>query len=138
MRALAALTLSALLVGCSVTRPDQDNFEIDASKGSIESFVSAVSQNLDASVSRSRLDIPDSDPGIMYEISGHGVSVIIQSQGDDRCIPQGVRHTTYDQRRYYVDLVYRTSSASKRAQAKQQLVAAAKTTALPIQVFKEC
>jgi len=138
MRFRATLSAFVVLAACSLTRPDQDNFEIDASRGSIESFVSNASKNLNASASKSRLDIPDSDPGIMYELGGRGISVIVQSQADDRCNPNASRHTTHNQKRYYVDLVYYTSEPSQRAQAKEQLLRAAKMAGVAIQVFKEC
>jgi len=134
------MTLPAFVVlaACSLTRPDQDNFEIDASKANIEGFVSVASKNLDASVSKSPLNIPDSDPAVMYELSGRGISIIIQSQADDRCNPNASRHATYNQKRYYLDLVYYTSEQSQRALAKEQLLRAAKMAGVAIQVFKEC
>ena len=138
MRQTIVLSAFILLSACSVTRPDQDNFEIDARKGNIETFVSNLSRNLDLSVSKSPLDIPDSDPAIMYELGGGGISIIVQSQADDRCIAKASPHTTYDQERYYVDLVYYTSAPSDRAHAKQQVLSAAKAAGVPIQVFKEC
>jgi hypothetical protein len=138
MRSSKSLALSALLFGCSVTRPDQGNFEIDASKGSIEAFVSVLSTRFDASAEHTALDIPDSDPSEMFTLEGRDATIVVIAEPDDRCNPNAPRHATYHRKLYRADLVSRTRSQPTRMQAQQKLIGSAKQVGLPIQPFKEC
>ena len=134
----SGLVLSLLLAGCSITRPDQDNFEIDASKGNIETFVAALSKTLQTSPERTIVSVHEADPGEMFTFKSRDAVVVVQSQPDERCNPNAPMHITYKQRRYDVDLVYRTSSEAKRLQAKQRLIGAAKVAEIPIQMSQGC
>jgi hypothetical protein len=132
--------LSIALVGCSVTvtRPDQDNFEIDASNRDIEGFIRALSTKLETSADRTAVNFHDADPGELFRLDSKGITIIIESLPDDRCNPNAPMHTTYNRRRYAADLVYRTSSQPIRAHAKQTLIDSAREARVAIQPFKEC
>jgi len=138
-RSFLLLLMSAIsLSGCQMERPDQDNFEIDASRGGIEPFVAALSKNLSARAVKTKLQAPDADPGWMFTVTGDGFTIIIQSMGDHRCIPQPHPHTTYRESKYYIDLVYRTDSMPEHDSIKNKLLRSAEETNQPIKKFAEC
>jgi hypothetical protein len=132
------VALACPVVGCTLTRPDQDNFEIDGSKGSIEQFVRTLSSNLDASLYKQDIKFPDADPSVQFELDAQNITVVISATPDDRCNPNAPWHATFKEGRYRADLVYRTSSKPIRVDARQKLIKSARQTGLPIQTFKEC
>ena len=135
---IGSIVASYGLGGCQMTRPVQDNFELDAGNTGIEPFLKVASSSLGASAVRSDLQSFDADPSVMFTITGDGFTIIIQSMGDHRCLAEGNRHTTYRESKYYVDLVYRTSDKPQRDRIRQSLFDSASKVHQSLKKFAEC
>lgn len=74
----------------------------------------------------------------MFEISGQGVTIVVDPIPDDRCNPNAPMHSTYKQGEYRIDLVFETNSNEQRKTAKQLLLKSITDAGLAAVPFKEC
>jgi len=132
--------LAVLIVGCgsTVSRPDQDNFTIHASKQRVAQLIQNLSRRFDASADAHDLDGIGNDPSRMFRLDGADATLIIIPVGDDRCNTNAPRHLTFKQGEYRIDLVYRTASAAARNTARQLLAHSVQDADLTMAKFKEC
>ena len=132
--------VAILLGGCDFTlsRPDQDNFTIHASKQQAERFVEDLSRQFAASVDPQGLNGLGNDSSRMFWLNGPKAELTITPVPDDRCDPNASVRSTYNQGEYRIDLVYRSASEAARKLARRTLIQSAQEAGLKITEFKEC
>ena len=132
--------LAVLLSGCgsTVSRPDQSNFTIHASREQVERLVQTLSRQLDASTDAHELGGPGNDPSRMFRLDGANATLVIAQVPDDRCNPNAPRHSTFHEGGYRIDLVYRSRSEAARNSARRTVIQSVQDEGLTITDFKEC
>ena len=136
---LVSVCIVTSSVGCkpTVTRADQENLVLDTTHVPVERFLDALSKRLSTSWWGADENSPDADPSRIYRLDGSGVTVILTAMPHDRCNPNASWHTTWD-KAYRLDFVYRTSSPTKRADARRKLFQAASDVGERLVPFVEC
>lgn len=132
--------LAVLLSGCgsTVSRPEQSNFTIHASREQAERLVQTLSRQLDASADAHELDGLGNDPSRIFRLDGANATLVIAQVPDDRCNPNAPRHSTFNEGEYRIDLVYRSSSEAARNSARRTVIQSARDEGLTITDFKGC
>ena len=138
LKFLVILSAIKCLAGCSLTRPDQDNYLVDASGIGGAALARELSSSLGASLDTTKIALPDSDPAEDYSLDGRGFILGVSPVPDDRCNPNASYRSTYKEQRFRVDLVYTASSPAKREVAKRRLLATLKKLRVPVEKFSEC
>lgn len=137
--AILPFVVPALLSGCDLTRPDQDNYILDAKGGGgVRGFVKVLSADFSASPNEGFVSMSKAGPTSLFTLHAHDVLIAVDPLADDRCNPNAPTQATYDSQQYIVDLVYRTKSQSLRDAAKRKLIAAAAKAGTPLSKFTEC
>lgn len=127
------------LSGCDLSRPDQDNYILDAKGGGgVRGFVKVLSADFSASPNEGFVSVSKTGSTSLFTLHAHDVLIAVDPLADDRCNPNAPTQATYDSQQYMVDLVYRTKSQSLRDAAKRKLIAAAAKAGTPLSKFTEC
>ena len=132
------MLIAQSLIGCSLSRPDQDNFLVDASGIGGTTLSRELSSKLQTRVSTTQLTLPDSEKAEMYWLDGNGFTLTIMPLPDDRCNPNANDYITYNEQQFGVDLVYTTSSRAIREKTKRQFLRVLRDARIPVKEFKDC
>lgn len=146
VRSLAAFALVAVLFGCRVTRPPQDNFTLHTDRVGAGPFVTSLSTKLGTTATSRLAEVPGGDSMQMFELQGNGIVVLISSMPNDRCNPNAPKHTTFRGDEFRVDMVYGTlsifgerhASAEQRQSARKMLMQTAEELDQKLVPFEEC
>lgn len=126
------------LLGCTMNRPEQDNYLVDAKGIGGEVLARELASRLKAEISTTTLTLPDSDRAEMFRLDGQGFSLILMPLPDDRCNTKASFHSTYNDQQLRIDLIYNSLSAEDRAELKRALQAVADKLHAHMQPFEEC
>lgn len=135
---LVGLSVVQSVAGCSLTRPDQENYLVDASGIGGAALARELSSRLGTNLKATQITLPDSDPAKVYRLDGRGFTLVFAPLPDDRCNPNASYHSTYKEQQFGIDLVYTTSSSATREAAKRKLLAALEKLRVPVEKFSEC
>lgn len=135
---VAALLIFRLPMGCTVTRPEQDNFLVDASRTGGATLARELASSLRAILTTSELAFPDSDKVQMFSLRGDGFTLDLSPLPDDRCNPHASRHSTYYEQMFRADLVYNKTRQSDKDSIKKRFIAGVQILRVPIAPFSEC
>lgn len=127
-----------ILLGCNVSRPDQDNFLVDAKGIGGEVLAREFASDLKASLTTTTLSLPDSDQTKVFRLDGQDFTVILMPLPDDRCNPEASFHSTYHDQQFRIDLIYGGSPAGLREELKRKLESVAARLHTNIEKFEEC
>jgi hypothetical protein len=128
----------ALLGGCRLQRPDQDNFLVDASRVGGSALARSLSTSLHADLEAQEVNLPRADKSTLYRLEGSDFALIVNPLPDDRCNVNASNHSTFYQKQYRLDLVYRTTSREVRMTIRRNLMNSVARLNLPIEEFKGC
>ena len=135
---LATMSLTLLATGCTVTRPDQENFVFDGQRVPVQQLVDRVEEKFDSKARKMMFRSPDDKPMVRYEVRSNIASATILSLGDDRCDPNAGPHFTFNDQQYAVFLVFRTSDPADRRKATETLLKAASEAGQPLARLTDC
>ena len=139
MRPLAPL-LVALLGSCSfaISRPDQDNYEVDAASVGGSALAQGLADRLNLRVKTTELAFPRSDRAEMYELIGEGFTIDLVPLPDNRCDTKASLQSTYKDQRFRADLVFTDRSSAAKESTRHALLSHVQNMHLPITEFEEC
>ena len=139
MRSLGPL-LVAVVGACSlaVSRPDQDNYEIDTTGVGGQALAQRLADRMNVRVETTDLTFPDSDRAEMYELTGDGFTIDLVPLPDDRCNTKASRHSTYKDQRFRADLVFTDPSPAAKGRSRHWLLSHVRDMQLPIAALQDC
>jgi hypothetical protein len=138
MKRVSALLTIGSLMACSVRRPEQENFLVDASRIGGASLAHELSLGLGATLTQAELSLPNSDKAQIFRLDGNGFMLILTPLPDDRCNPNASFQSTYNEKKYRADLVFESSSKDQRNTSRKKLLAIGHELKVPISKFEEC
>jgi len=132
--------MMGLMCACSqsVTRPDQDNFTLQAGRSGIQPFVAALEHGLATSAESQKINPPGTAEVLMFWLRGSRATVVVAPVPDDRCRSHATRIPTYNDHEYRIDLVYESKSQASREAAKRLVTDSAKAAGQTLNPFREC
>jgi hypothetical protein len=128
----------SLMCACSqsITRPDQDNFMLQAGRSGIQPFVAALEHGLATSADSRKINA--TEEVLMFWLRGSSATVVVAPVPDNRCNSNGPRIPTYNDHEYRIDLVYESKSQASREAAKRVVTESAREVGQTLTPFREC
>jgi hypothetical protein len=135
---LILLGLFVAVSSCQITRPEQENYIFDGSRASIQQFIDKLQHNFGVDAERSEFITAYKEVIERYKVSTAVADITVISIGDDRCNPNAPLHTTYKEKMYEVDLVFKSQLPSHHNTARNKLFRSAQDVGAALTSLKEC